>query len=98
MIISELTATADLIGRRVRLSWSVTPGDGDTVAPLPPVTVRRKRRDFAFPAAGPADPYLLYDSSDFPPTAPDVEATEVSSRDIPDGPSLVREVTTTVVR
>ena len=98
MKIEQLAAGADLIGRRVRLSWTFSPDAGETVADVPDVTVRRKRRDFSFPPAGPGDPYLIYDSATFPPPpVPNVlEVRDLPKRDIIEGPLLIREQTTTV--
>jgi phage tail-like protein len=99
MRVEGLAASADLIGRRVRLRWTFTPEGTETIADVPSVTLRRKRRDFAFPAPGPGDPYLLYDSTAFPP--PPVPGTlivaDLPDRDFLDGPLRIRERTTTVV-
>ncbi|MBE8516887.1 hypothetical protein ILP97_05045 [Amycolatopsis sp. H6(2020)] len=86
MRIESFAANADLVGRRVVLRWAFVADAGETVADQPPVTVRRKRRDFEFPAAGPGDPYLLYDSATFPPV-PVPDALLV--RDLPDVDSVV---------
>jgi hypothetical protein len=61
------TATPDLIGRRIRLSWSYALDPLETPLSLPEVLLRRKDRDFAFPPLVPGDPYLIYDSVAFPP-------------------------------
>jgi len=87
------TATADLVGRRIRLGWAFLPEPGETVLDPPAVTVRRKQRDFAFL---PGD--LVYDSEAFPP--PPVPGallvTDLADRDRPDGDRRVREQTITV--
>lgn len=69
MRLSPLVARADLVGRRVRVEWSFHFAAGETLASLPAVRVRRKRRDFQYPAAEPGqpDPFLLFDSAEFPP-------------------------------
>ncbi len=67
MNVSGFVASADIIGRRVRISWDFVPQDPETLADVPPVTLRRKLRDFAFPSATRPDPYLVYDSTSFPP-------------------------------
>ncbi|HEX5369605.1 MAG TPA: hypothetical protein VFY10_09365, partial [Dehalococcoidia bacterium] len=98
MRIESFTATPDLIGRRVRLSWTFTPDFGETIADVPRVTVRRKRRDFAYPPPAPGDPYLVYDSATFPP-APipgSLLVRDLPDRNMIDGPQRIREQTTTV--
>lgn len=75
MRIEDFTADADIVGRRVRVSWEVALDPGETPAQIPRVTLRRKERDFEFPAPGADDPFLVYDSSAFPP--PGTEVTEV---------------------
>jgi phage tail-like protein len=70
MRIAGFQADADLVGRRLRLSWELTPSPGESLSgPAPRVLLRRKTRDFELPAA-PAegeDPFLVYDSRAFPP-------------------------------
>ena len=67
MRFSELLASADLVGRRVALSWEYRLDPGETASDLPEQLLRRKMRDFDFPSLVPADPYLVYDSATFPP-------------------------------
>lgn len=68
MIIDRFIADADLVARRVRVAWTLTPGPGETLADAPRQTLRRKTRDFEFPQPPLApDPYLVYDSAAFPP-------------------------------
>ena len=66
MNVSGFTASADIVGRRVRVGWDFVPEVSETLADIPPVTLRRKLGDYAFPTAVP-DPYLVYDSITFPP-------------------------------
>ncbi len=69
MRIAGFRAESDLVGRRIRVSWSFLLEGAETLADLPPVTVRRKTRDWEFPplpVPGP-DPMLVYDSAGFPP-------------------------------
>lgn len=69
MIIDRFNAASDLVARRVRVCWTLTPGPGETLADAPRQTLRRKTRDFEFPQPPLApDPYLVYDSAAFPPT------------------------------
>ncbi|MFF3450538.1 hypothetical protein ACFYXJ_25740 [Streptomyces sp. NPDC002667] len=96
MRIDTFTASADLIGRRIRVHWAFAPEPGETVPEVPPVTLRRKTRDHAFPDDGAR--WLLYDSAAFPP-AP-VPGT-LAVTDLPDTESVsgarrVRERTVTV--
>ena len=67
MKVSGFAATADIVGRRIRVTWEFVPEDPETLADIPPVTLRRKLRDFAFPTPATPDPYLVYDSNAFPP-------------------------------
>ena len=94
MRISSFAATADIVGRRVVVSWDVVPEDGETLADAPGIVLRRKHRDFEFPAppAGPgaADPFAVYDSGAFPP--PGGTVTEIDL-----GGTLVDGVRTTTV-
>jgi phage tail-like protein len=60
-------ADADLVGRRIRIWWDLIPeADGELGQPGRMV-VRRKTRDFDFPPAGDQDPFVIFDSSAFPP-------------------------------
>ncbi|MBV9787507.1 MAG: hypothetical protein JOZ51_05005 [Chloroflexi bacterium] len=64
MKIADFQATTDLVGRRIRVIWDFVLEGADSLADIPRVTVRRKPRDFDYPA----DPrFLLYDSGAFPP-------------------------------
>ena len=49
MIIDRFIAESDLVARRVRVAWTLTPGPGETLADAPRQTLRRKTRDFEFP-------------------------------------------------
>ncbi|WP_046733778.1 phage tail protein [Streptomyces humi] len=96
MRIDTFTASADLVGRRIRVRWAFVPDPGETVLDAPPVTVRRKTRDFAFPDTG--APWLLYDSTAFPP-APvpgTLTVTDLPDRDTASGAQRVRERTVSV--
>ena len=42
MKIADFVATPDLVGRRVRISWSFAPEPGETLADVPHVCVRRQ--------------------------------------------------------
>jgi phage tail-like protein len=67
MKISNFDAQSDLVGRRIVLGWQFVLEDGETLAAIPPVVVRRKVRDFEFMPLTTADPTLVYDSTAFPP-------------------------------
>lgn len=97
MKLETFAASADLIGRRVLLRWAFVPIPGESTVDFPVVSVRRKRRDFAFPSPAPDDPYLVYDSTKFPP-APTAELTVVDlpDRDRTEGALRIREQTVTV--
>lgn len=80
MILDRFSATPDLVGRRLRVSWVLTPEPGETLADAPRQTLRRKTRDFEFVQPLPVpDPYLVYDSTTFPP----VPGGGVSVTDLP---------------
>ena len=70
MRVQGFTAAADIVGHRVRIAWDFVPDGAETLADVPPVVLRRKLRDYAFPApaapAAPVDPYAVYDSGTFP--------------------------------
>jgi len=67
MRLVDVSAEPDLVGRRLRVGWTFVLEGAETLADIPPVRLRRKLRDFAFPPP-PADaPYLVYDSVAFPP-------------------------------
>ena len=67
MKLTGFAARADIVGRRVRIAWNFVPEGVETLADIPPVSIRRKLRDFAFPVPAASDPYLVYDSASFPP-------------------------------
>jgi hypothetical protein len=58
---------ADLVGRRIWLSWGYKLDPLEIPGDLPDVLIRRKQRDFTFPPLVPGDPYLIFDSAAFPP-------------------------------
>ncbi|WP_437594140.1 two-component regulator propeller domain-containing protein [Sorangium sp. So ce1000] len=96
MKISDFTATADLVGRRVRIAWTFEPEAGETLADVPPVALRRKLHDYAFPPppGGPdPDPWLVYDTNHFPPApGPGVAISDLPSwEEIDDGTRTVFE-------
>jgi hypothetical protein len=64
-------AAADIVGHRVTVRWTFVLDPGETLADLPPVVLRRKTRDFEFPA-GMADRFIVYDSGAFPPPGTDL--------------------------
>jgi phage tail-like protein len=66
--ISNFQADADLVGRRIRVSWEFLL-EGAELASIPAVTVRRKTRDFEFPTSSTgAARFLVYSSTAFPPS------------------------------
>ena len=67
MKFTGFTATPDLMGRRIRLTWGWTLDPLETPGQVPDVVLRRKTRDFAFPPLVVLDPYLIHDSAAFPP-------------------------------
>lgn len=68
MIIDRFIADSDLVARRIRIGWTLTPEPGETLADAPRQVLRRRTRDFEYPQPPLApDPYLVYDSAAFPP-------------------------------
>lgn len=67
MRLESFSASPDIVGGRVWLSWNYALDALETPADAPPVLLRRKRRDFEFPPLVPGDPYLIYDGTAFPP-------------------------------
>lgn len=68
MRFDRLQASADIVGRRVRVVWEYSLDVLETPDDVPNVFLRRKQRDFDFPPPVPSDPYLIYDSISFPAT------------------------------
>ncbi len=81
MNLQNLTATSDLVGRRIRLGWDVILAAGESFSAIPEVVIRRKTRDFEFPApaTGSPDLFILYDSSAFPPAGDAAEEIDLGS-------------------
>lgn len=71
MIFLHFQAEADIIGRRIRVSWELDLA-ALAGAPAPAVRLRRKERDFEFPTPAAPDPFLVYSSSAFPPSGTQV--------------------------
>ncbi len=67
MTVGNFRAESHLVGRRIRISWKFVMGPLETPANAPRVTLRRKLRDWEFPAPVPVDPFTIYDSQAFPP-------------------------------
>jgi hypothetical protein len=67
MRFDALSATADIVGRRIVVGWEYALDALETPGDLPAVVVRRKERDFDFPPFAIGDPYLVYDDASFPP-------------------------------
>lgn len=64
MKIADFHAATDLVGRRIRVVWEFVLEGAESLPDIPRVTVRRKTRDFDYPA----DPrFVVYDSGAFPP-------------------------------
>ena len=82
MKIANFHADADLVGRRIRVSWEFLL-EGANLAAIPAVQVRRKTRDFEFPSASGEDRFLVYDSAAFPPAA--TTLSDLPGREVRDG-------------
>ena len=87
MRLESFGAEADLVGRRVRIAWDLIPeADGELGQPGQMV-LRRKTRDFEFPAGGGADPFAIYDSNAFPPSG--TQATVAQGWESRDGANRI---------
>ncbi|MES2055439.1 MAG: two-component regulator propeller domain-containing protein [Pseudomonadota bacterium] len=67
MRLESFSASPDIVGGRIWLSWDYALDALETPADAPAVLLRRKRRDFDFPPLVPGDAYLVYDGAAFPP-------------------------------
>ena len=67
MRLERFTVAPDIVGSRIWLAWDYAFDALETAGDAPAILIRRKQRDFAFPALVPLDPYLIYDSALFPP-------------------------------
>ena len=83
MRIEGFAASADIVGRRVKVGWDVVLEDGETPADVPALTLRRKERDFDFPADD--SPFVVYASATFPPPAATVTEIDLGGQLLPDG-------------
>jgi phage tail-like protein len=96
--VQDFRAVADIVGRRARVSWDVVLDPGETMAAAPKLTLRRKKRDFEFPASGARDPFVVYSSDAFPPAATAVtevdlgEAVENGRRTVSTAESVSRVI------
>src|SRR4029077_18371902 len=96
MKIAGFSADADIVGRRVRVSWDVQLEGGEGLGAAPALRLRRKQRDFEFPAPVANDPFLVYDSTAFPPANANVveidlgEAAEQDVRTVATADSVSR--------
>jgi phage tail-like protein len=98
MKVGGFSADADIVGRRVKVSWDVQLESGEGLGAAPTLAVRRKQRDFEFPARVANDPFLVYDSSAFPPAGTNVvevdlgEAVDQDVRTVATAESVSREL------
>ena len=72
MRVENFAAEADIVGRRVKVSWDLVPEGGEALPAAPAMVLRRKERDFEFPPPVAQDPFLVYDGATFPPPGTDV--------------------------
>jgi phage tail-like protein len=99
MRVAGFSADADIVGRRVRVSWEVQLDEGEGLGAAPALVLRRKQRDFEFPEPG-ADggPFVVYDSGAFPPAGTSVvevdlgEASDRGARTMSTADSVTREI------
>lgn len=91
MNVGGFTAESDIVGRRVKISWDVHLDEGEGLGAAPTLVLRRKERDFEFPAPGAGDdPFLVYASAAFPPPGGTVTEIDLGEA-VADG---IRTVTT----
>jgi phage tail-like protein len=79
MRLDAFAVDADLVGRRIRVSWQFTPEAAAEHNLRPPVVLHRKTLDFEFPSV-PADlrEFVVYDDAAFPP--PGLSVSELPER------------------
>jgi phage tail-like protein len=97
--VGAFSADADIVGRRVRVSWEVQLDEGEGMGAAPALVLRRKQRDFEFPESGAGgDPFVVYDSTAFPPAGVSVaevdlgEAVDRGARTVATAQSVTREI------
>ena len=78
MRLTAFGADADLVGQRIKVAWEIALEGDEEFGDIPRMRVRRKARDFEFPAENEAR-FELYDSDIFPP----VPTTEIAVHDLP---------------
>jgi phage tail-like protein len=79
MKFSGLSADADIVGRRVRVTWAWQLDAGEALAAIPAVTVRRKERDWELPPPADPDPFAMYSDADFPPAGTTVAEVDLGT-------------------
>lgn len=67
MRITNFQVQPDIVGRRIIICWDFDLESSASLADIPPVVLRRKTGDFQFPVPAGTDPFLVYDSENFPP-------------------------------
>lgn len=82
MRIEGFTATADIVGRRLRVSWDIVLDPGEALPAVPSLTLRAKERDFEFPSAG---GFVVYESTVFPPAGSTVTEVDLGGTLLPGG-------------
>jgi phage tail-like protein len=96
--VGGFSADADVVGRRVKLSWNVELESGEGLGAAPALALRRKQRDFEFPTRVANDPFAVYDSAAFPPAGAAVteidlgEAVDQDVRTVTTAESVSREI------
>ncbi|MES3153139.1 phage tail protein [Sphingomonas faeni] len=86
MKIEHFRVVPDLVARRLRVAWLITPEAGETLADAPRLVLRRKTRDWQFGVAVVPDPYLVYDTATFPGTpGPGIAILDLPDREEVDG-------------
>jgi phage tail-like protein len=79
MKFTGLTAAADIVGRRIQVAWGWTLDPGEALSSIPTVTIRRKERDWEFPAPTDTDPFAVYSDAGFPPAGTTVAEIELGT-------------------
>ncbi|KQN31434.1 hypothetical protein ASF00_01095 [Sphingomonas sp. Leaf34] len=91
MRIEGFRVEPDLVARRLRVGWTLTPDAGETLADAPRLVLRRKTRDWEFGVTTVPDPYLVYDSATFPGVpGPGIAILDLPDREEIDGPERRR--------
>lgn len=95
MIQAGFSARPDIVGERIALAWGWRFEHGEGPADVPHVAVRRKRRDFEFPAG---DEFVIFDTAAFPVPARNVRVTPIDLGTTAEGAGYATTLVDSVAR